>query len=176
MVAEWIAHNEDRQVPENLDHVRDFTLMWSYAEGKIIQHYQEVIPRRRPYDVPSLGCGAFNLVITEDYANTNDHIESAYSFFKRRYIAEGGEIKLRELFNGRDQDYRRTTIATLRENETADLDKIKALSFICSRIRNNLFHGTKNFREIVNEPEVIVNATVGIKGLAIVLAVAHDPE
>ena len=68
----------------------------------------------------------------------------------------------------------RETVRTIRNPEAREMSRIIAIAFICSRIRNNLFHGAKDLSMIAEQEDVLINATVGMKGLAIVFNVAED--
>lgn len=178
MVARWIAHNEGYDAPEqNLDYVRDFTLIWSYVEHQIIQRYEAVIPRNRQGMPLNLGCYTFSQIFEQNHPELNEHVEDAYSFFKDRYAGAEGNRYYQGLFQlPREENYHDLTQQILNDENASEHDRIKALSFICSRIRNNLFHGAKDLPQIAEQKDVIDNATSGLQGIAVALNVARDIE
>jgi len=173
MIAEWIARNEgfnpDPVTLHNFTPVSDFVLAWSYAEFLIIKEYRNCNG--------SLGCSVFNSVLIEIQNNVslNNYVTNSYAFFANRYTGSEG----RRLFEGlnfrRGETYHEEyCLNTISAGHPSDFDMIKCCAFICSRIRNNLFHGAKDMRMVMEQSDLLDAATTGIKGLSVSLSVARD--
>lgn len=167
MIARWIARNEGFNDPDqDFSYVSDFVLMWSYVEKKIVDGFGN--------NGDSLGCWAFDRYMNELIMSSNEHIDESYRFYARRYSRGDGVRFFNGLFQRRrERQFKRETFLTIRSREVGEKDRVRAVAFICSRIRNNLFHGAKDLPMIAEQEDVLRNASVGLKGLAIAFNIAQ---
>ncbi|WP_147819997.1 hypothetical protein [Salidesulfovibrio onnuriiensis] len=167
MIARWIAQNEGFDNPnQDFSYVSDFVLMWSYAENKIVNRFGD--------NGDSLGCKAFDRYMKEFAVSSNEYVDKAYRFYAQRYSGEDGARYFDGLFQmGHERRFEEETIHIIENINADETARVKAVAFICSRIRNNLFHGAKDLPMIAAQEDVLRNATVGMKGLAIAFHVAQ---
>jgi hypothetical protein len=168
MIAKWIAQNEGFNDPDqDFSYVSDFVLMWSYVEKKIVDECGN--------NGDSLGCWAFDRYTNELIVTSNELVDESYRFYARRYSHGDGVRYFNGLFQrGREQRFKTETFQTIRRHDVNEQSRVRALAFICSRIRNNLFHGAKDLPMIAEQEDVLRSATVGLKGLAIAFNVAQE--
>ena len=96
-------------------------------------------------------------------------------YFQRRYAA-GGEGNFDGLSH-RDfeiETARRISLMLQRPRTVAE--HARCVAYICWRMRNNIFHGNKNFNEIATQADLINAAAEGLQGIAIALGLARDFE
>lgn len=167
MILEWIMEREGH-APANVDlqGLIDFTLAWGYVESK-------VMPNVTGYR--SLGADVFSSVIEIDAPfEVNQWILAAYDEYRGRYhIQRGGRSRLAGLFLSRQ--LQREVASTFRNRAPLPQFKARTVGFIVSRLRNNLFHGTKDFHAIINQQGLLTASAKGLWGLLVGLEPRLNP-
>jgi len=137
--------------------IQEFSLVWQLFENTLFECHatKEKIEKVNIW----LKCDA------DDFAEL---VESELKYFKDRYAdAEDASEKLYALVNGHEDV--QTTIELGLSNAAPPVGKVRGLAFVCQRLRNNLFHGTKagygfenqidNFYHAIN----FMNKTLGYR-------------
>jgi hypothetical protein len=174
-VVDWIAREENFLMPESdFSYVSDFTLVWAYAELKIVEKFVPKIFFNQKRKPRSLGCALFNSILDEkeisEKVQWNSILETAYCFFEKRYAGKEGKQRFIRLFpHDPDRKYRDDIWKIISKEAPSSSEKIRATAIICSRLRNNLFHGTKRLQHVLHQGGLIKHAAVGMQGITIAL-------
>lgn len=131
---------------EVLEIASDFLILWSFYENYFYLS----------------GIDNLDLLKIEQRINTRFKevldIEDIYIHFKNRYKRDSSKVDL--LFNGRNQ-LRRKFIDILNKElvNTISQEKQLFLSIVLYRYRNNILHGSKDYREWLDYKEEIIKLT-----------------
>ncbi|CCO22279.1 hypothetical protein [Maridesulfovibrio hydrothermalis] len=172
MVVEWICQNENYNYQDYENHdfteVCNFLLMWSYIEHKLISSTDQ------SNDHPiSLSNAIFESKIDNiPTADSNSHVDHAYNFFVERYTSDPPKGNLESLKFQRRHEL--NFVKRELQRNTNSKNKLKCVAFICTRLRNNLFHGAKQLPNIIEQGALFKHATIGLKGVTIALKVCLD--
>lgn len=117
--------------PEEIDAIRDFTLLWGLFEGKAMgtegsQPKVAAAVDRMPLPDPLL-----------------PEMAEALVFWRDRYWEAGSPTPAFAALNFRPNTHRTLVIEVLGRARDGAADVLKALLLIILRLRNNLFHGVK---------------------------------
>ncbi len=157
--------------PQDYQYVSDFLFMWGFLERKLTKRYEQ--------HGKSLSIRFFNSVVDNDIEeNSNDKIEKAFEFYKERYGKDNAEalrIRLRFRETGSEKDAPQLCINSFENKSPSPSEKFHCVAFIATRIRNNLFHGTKELQEINEIQDLLEMTTSGLQGIAIACDLASDP-
>lgn len=117
--------------PDEIDAIRDFTLLWALFEGKAMATYgspAKVVAAVDRMDVPD---------------QLPDRIVEALQYWRHRYVDADDAAERFAGLRFRDNAFRSLTLAVLNGQREGPVDVLKALLLITLRLRNNLFHGVK---------------------------------
>jgi len=91
----------------------------------------------------------------------------ALAFWIARYVEPGGQLShnFRAGMNWRRGDDRATVEAVLLEQTNAPADQIMALLTLAYRLRNNLFHGLKGWRDLNDQRQNLAVACAALAGV-----------
>lgn len=170
MVPEWILEREGIAPHDGgLQGLVDFTLAWGYAESKIVPI---VNPPQR-----SLNLLCFSNVIPKDvFFETNQWIERTYNFYYERYYDDGVEGRFEGLrFAGGDAAFRDEVRETFADPNPLPQLQARTVGFIAYRLRNNLFHGNKSLRTILEQQGLLAASAEGLRGLLVGLEPRLNP-
>lgn len=117
--------------PEEIEAIRDFTLLWGLFEGKAMG-----MEGSQPKVVAAVDRMALPNPLVPEMAE-------ALVFWRHRYWQEGAPTPAFGALHFRPNAYRRLVIEVLSEARDGRAEVLKALLLIILRLRNNLFHGVK---------------------------------
>ena len=131
-MIEWINNKfgTDYSV-EELDEIKNFTLLWNIFENTIFNNRFSI-----------------NL-LEQEIINRNPNFEyfsDCFNYYQDRYLVEGSIGNRFQFLNFRRNDREQFVRDVLLGNVTADNAKILTIGIIVYRLRNNLFHGLKDYR------------------------------
>jgi len=132
-------------------------LLWAYTEHKLISKEDQnngVSLNIRIFDNAIDGLRPPIIIPPE--------LGTSYTYFKNRYVSRNAVADLRNLHLSNSN--RRFVREALENGRNAQV-KFKAVAYICTRLRNNLFHGRKELPHIVAQGELFAAASTGLKGL-----------
>jgi hypothetical protein len=91
----------------------------------------------------------------------------ALAFWTARYVEPGGHLSynFRSGMNWRSGDDRATVEAVLLGQSNAPADQIMALLTLAYRLRNNLFHGLKGWRDLNDQRQNLAVACAALAGV-----------
>lgn len=131
---------------EVIEIASDFLILWSFYENYF---YLSGIENLDLYKIEERIDTRFNEI---------SGIDDIYIHFKNRY--EGNYSKENSLFNGRNQLKRKFMNILIKKLEyTTNQEKQLFLSIILYRYRNNMLHGSKDYREWLDYKEEIIKLT-----------------
>lgn len=116
---------------EEIDAIRDFTLLWGLFEGKAMA--TEGSPAGIVAAVARM----------ELKAAPPADVTAALDHWQHRYWREGAPTALFDGLRFRDNEYRKLVLVVLSGTRDEPRDVLAALLLITLRLRNNLFHGVK---------------------------------
>lgn len=171
MIPRWIGRNVNVEISnEACEALSSFTLMWHFVERKFKE--RRIINNDETLNYWCMQRIIFSL---QTRILCNAHLETSSRYFQRRYAA-GGEGNFDGLSH-RDfeiETARRISLMLQRPRTVAE--HARCVAYICWRMRNNIFHGNKNFNEIATQADLINAAAEGLQGIAIALGLARDFE
>jgi len=171
MVPIWILEREGIAPDDRgLQGLVDFTLAWGYAESKIVPI---IDPPQR-----SLNLQGFSSVIPQgNFFETNQWIESTFAEYRDRYfLSEGASNRFAGLrFAERDDDFKNEVSATFADQNPSSQLQARTVGFIAYRLRNNLFHGNKSLRTILDQQGLLAASAEGLRGLLVGLEPRLNP-
>lgn len=172
MIARWIGRNVYVEISnEACEALSSFTLMWHFVERKFKDN--RIIGREK-----SLAYKPINkyLIRRSRRIIDNVHLRRSSEYFQARY-SPGGAGQFAALGHHNDQE-RECGVAVERmlQGDRTTEEHARCVAYICWRIRNNIFHGNKNFNEIATQADLIKAAAEGLQGIAIALGLARDFE
>lgn len=116
---------------DEIDAIRDFTLLWGLFEGKAMATNgspAEVVAAIDRMDVPG---------------QLPDRLVEARQYWRHRYVDADDAAERFAGLRFRDNAFRSLTVEVLRGQREEPTDVLKALLLVTLRLRNNLFHGVK---------------------------------
>ena len=101
------------------------------------------------------------------HSPTSQPLQDALAFWTARYVEPGGTLNynFRCGMNWRKGDDRATVEAVLLGQTNAPADQAMALLTIAYRLRNNLFHGLKGWRDLNDQRQNLSVACVALAGV-----------
>jgi hypothetical protein len=141
-MVDWINNRFDTNLSDReLNPIKDFTLLWNIFE-KMIFNNSFSIPR-------------MSEIIYESDMKIED-FNDIFIYFRNRYVTNR-EVNRRfydlNFRNQKRMEFVRDTLIDENQN-----DKILSVGIIIYRLRNNLFHGLKDFRNLSGQVENFLNA------------------
>lgn len=130
----WINQHLGIQLnEENLDSVKNFTLIWNVFEAKVFESNFTVDNAER-------------VLNTREF--TLDELDEFLAYFSNRYVANNETNERFERLNFRPNDRKNFVRDVLIGNNGEPGNIALAIMIIIYRFRNNLFHGLKEMRNI----------------------------
>lgn len=128
-----------------------FALLWMYFEGQACG--AEASAKRLREFAKDLYARKLDVL--------RGHLDGPLAFFKSRYgdVQEDPQRFIRRL-GGEERvkaDVQADIIAALTQTQIDEVDKAIGLLLICFRIRNNLFHGTKQIPAFQQQEDLFAN-------------------
>ena len=126
-----------------LTSIKDFALIWSIFEGQLFSN--------------SFSIDKAEIVIQNKEFNL-ENFQADFEYFKNRYIVNGiTNIKFENLYFRRND--RKDFVTSVLLSNSADVKEVVlATTIIIYRIRNNFFHGLKDFRIIEQQVDNFTHA------------------
>ncbi|MBC8644671.1 hypothetical protein [Flavobacterium lindanitolerans] len=138
-MTQWLNNKYGTNFNEQqLEHIKNFSLMWNVFEGKICNTHFTITQ------------------FSQELANRNIDVnlfQKHFDYFKNRYTDNGAINNRFQFLYFRPNDRRTLVEDVLLGNNTNPNDIILAITIIVFRFRNNLFHGLKEFQNIDNQNE-----------------------
>jgi hypothetical protein len=129
-LVNWINHKFQRNFnAQDIDAVRDFTLLWNVLEGGVFNRSFSILAAAQKFQQHQFNDAPFL---------------PFYNYFRDRYIDASGQGNYQfDSLEFRRND-RKTFVEQVLANQASSAgDKALALAIIIYRLRNNLFHGIK---------------------------------
>jgi hypothetical protein len=143
-MLDWInTRFETNLTEESLNEIKNFTLLWNIYDNLIFNRHFSI-------QQLEIEIGERDL----DYNN----FQIIYEYFQNRYISDGHTNELFRNLNFRRNDRGILVKNALIENNSSINIKILAIGIIVYRLRNNLFHGIKDFHYLNGQIENFRNA------------------
>ncbi|MBU2905110.1 hypothetical protein KO529_09970 [Arenibacter algicola] len=148
-MIEWINNKfgTDYSVQE-LDEIKDFTLIWNIFENTIFN-------------------ARFSInLLEQEIVNRNPNFEDfheCFNYYQNRYVVENSISNRFQYLNFRRNDREQFVKDVLLGHIIADNAKVLAIGIIVYRLRNNLFHGLKNYRNLNGQVENFSKANTFIQ-------------
>lgn len=137
--------------PQDIDAVRDFTLLWNVLEGIVFSTI---------FSIPTAE------QIFQQHQFNEQPFLPYYNYFRQRYINTNGAANQRFRSLSFRQADRAAFVEQILINQASQPgDKVLALMIIIYRLRNNLFHGIKPIRTLNQQRENFENANGFLKEL-----------
>ncbi|MDO9511345.1 MAG: hypothetical protein Q7J34_06280 [Bacteroidales bacterium] len=148
-MIEWINNKFGTDYSaEELNEIKDFTLLWNIFENTIFN-------------------AEFSInILEQEIANRNPNIENfqiCFDYFQNRYVNNNQIGNRFQFLNFRRNDREQFVRDVLLGSITTDDEKILAIGIIIYRLRNNLFHGIKDYRYLNGQVENFSHANIFIQ-------------
>lgn len=129
----------------NIESVKNFSILWNLFERYFCDKNASLKKIQDNINKLSESNYSFPQIIYDDY----------YIYSRQRYLSEGKTNELFEslLFRASDNKYKELLKSILRNSESESKKKVFACFIIIYRLRNNLFHGSKNIATIDEQNE-----------------------
>jgi len=148
-MIDWINRRFDVNLnAEQLDVIKDFTLLWNIYENRIFDTHFSIDELER-----KVRNSRFEI----------DEFEAILTYFQNRYVDGLSTNDRFGYLNFRRNDRQDLVEGVLLGNVTDNANKIIALGIIVYRLRNNLFHGVKNFEHLNGQVDNFTNANEYLK-------------
>jgi hypothetical protein len=112
--------------------IKNFLFFWSLFEKKVCDNNANV----------NRICNEIDILVKKKALNPKE-FNRIYKYFKKRYTKEGKVNKLFSDLAFRESDKKGFVKAVLENESPLINDELKAVLIVVYRLRNNLFHGTK---------------------------------
>lgn len=136
-----------------IENVKNFALLWNLFERYFCNKFATL--NKIQTNIKQLN--KYNYSFPENIYN------ECYAYYKTRYLTDEKTNELFEnLFLGRDERHKQILKSTLENPDSIMKEKILACLIIIYRLRNNLFHGSKNIARLnyQNENFKIANQVI----------------
>lgn len=135
----WINKRFETTYSEtDLNEIKNFTLLWNIYENIIFN--TRFTLEKLEFD------------ISEKHFDF-DLFKGCFDYFKNRYIKDNDTNETFSRLKFRQNDREEFVKTTLLKPESNNNDKILSIGIIIYRLRNNLFHGIKDFKKFDGQVE-----------------------
>ena len=154
--TEWVSDffTYDSTPPDfnNIESVKNFALLWNLFERYFCDKHASLSKIQKNINKMIANNYSFPQIIYNDYFND----------YQQRYLSGGRTNQSFEalLFrdNASDKKYKKLLKSILENSEAEANKKVFACFIIIYRLRNNLFHGSKNIATIARQNDNFIKA------------------
>ena len=131
--------------------ISDFTILWNRYEKELYNNSYS--PKKLRNTIEKYNYSYCSILISNCFEEMTKYIEK-----KTKYSAD----ELSSYFNMRSNDIKRDELERIMNGKN-DIDKLCFLLLIAARVRNNMFHGLKELKELNNQRKLFEICNIVLK-------------